>query len=192
MKNHDINVEAIIGEKVIEVGPISTTGSTMCVDTYLRAVCFSRIKSEIGVDKIINSLNGTFEATISMPYFEKEYNSVTSEFCFLLFSDILAVHDDIEGVRAFPESDCKFITDNVEAIFEKIGEFFNQKISQSVEQIREETGNVKVLSISSTYDLSDDHYIYIQVSYNKDTDSADIHVKSTVLAKNDNVQPEEE
>ena len=192
MKNHDINVEAIIGEKVIEVGPISTTGSAMCVDTYLRAVCFSRIKSEIGVDKIINSLNGTFEATISMPYFEKEYNSVTSEFCFLLFSDILAVRDDIEGVRAFPESDCKFITDNVEAIFEKIGEFINQKISQSVEQIREETGNVKVLSIDCTYDLSDDHYIYIQVSYNKDTDSADIHVKSTILAKGANTQPVEE
>ena len=192
MKNHDINVEAIIGEKVIEVGPISTTGSAMCVDTYLRAVCFSRIKSEIGVDKIINSLNGTFEATISMPYFEKEYNSVTSEFCFLLFSDILAVCDDIEGVRTFPESDCKFITDNVEAIFEKIGEFFNQKISQSVEQIREETGNVKVLSIGSTYDLSDDHYIYIQVSYNEDTDSADIHVKSTILAKGANTQPVEE
>ena len=192
MKNHDINVEAIIGEKVIEVGPISTTGSAMCVDTYLRAVCFSRIKSEIGVDKIINSLNGTFEATISMPYFEKEYNSVTSEFCFLLFSDILAVRDDIEGVRAFPESDCKFITDNVEAIFEKIGEFFNQKISQSVEQIREETGNVKVLSIGGTYDLSDDHYIYIQVSYNKDTDSADIHIKSTILAKGDNTKTVEE
>ena len=192
MKNHDINVEAIIGEKVIEVGPISTTGSAMCVDTYLRAVCFSRIKSEIGVDKIINSLNGTFEATISMPYFEKEYNSVTSEFCFLLFSDILAVRDDIEGVRAFPESDCKSITDNVEATFEKIGEFFNQKISQSVEQIREETGNVKVLSIGGTYDLSDDHYIYIQVSYNKDTDSADIHVKSTILANGANTQPVEE
>lgn len=192
MKNHDINVEAIIGEKVIEVGPISTTGSAMCVDTYLRAVCFSRIKSEIGVDKIINSLNGTFEATISMPYFEKEYNSVTSEFCFLLFSDILAVRDDIEGVRTFPESDCKFITDNVEAIFEKIGEFINQKISQSVEQMREETGNVKVLSIGGTYDLSDDHYIYIQVSYNKDTDSADIHVKSTILANGANTQPVEE
>ena len=192
MKNHDINVEAIIGEKVIEVGPISTTGSAMCVDTYLRAVCFSRNKSEIRVDKIINSLNGTFEATISMPYFEKEYNSVTSEFCFLLFSDILAVRDDIEGVRTFPESDCKFITDNVEAIFEKIGEFFNQKISQSVEQMREETGDVKVLSIGGTYDLSDDHYIYIQVSYNKDTDSADIHVKSTILANGANTQPVEE
>lgn len=51
---------------------------------------------------------------------------------------------------------------------------------------------MKVLSIGGTYDLSDDHYIYIQVSYNKDTDSADIHVKSTILAKNDNVQPEEE